>query len=106
MQAVHTGKIDLDAISGECSLHEVDVKAVLTALVIKLDYYLQKGNVVDLGHVGKFKMGFKSTAKDDPTKLSPKRNIKKYHINYQPSLKLKRKLKGEINTYKKGSRSV
>ena len=32
MQAVHTGIVDLDyisnAISNECSLHEVDVKAV------------------------------------------------------------------------------
>ncbi|ARV14968.1 DNA-binding protein [Polaribacter sp. SA4-12] len=110
MQAVHTGKIDLDfissAISNECSLHEVDVKAVLMALGIKLDYYLQRGNIVDLGDVGKFKMGFKSTAEDDPAKLSPKKNIQKYHINYQPSVKLKRKLKGEVTTYKEGSRSV
>ena len=110
MQAVHTGKIDLDfissAISNECSLHEVDVKAVLMALGIKLDYYLQRGNIVDLGDVGKFKMGFKSTAEDDPAKLSPEKNIQKYHINYQPSVKLKRKLKGEITTYKEGSRSL
>jgi len=110
MQAVHTGKIDLDAISSaistECTLHEVDVKAVLTALGLKLDYYLQQGNVVDLGDVGKFKMGFKCTAEEDPTKLSPKNNIQKFHINYQPSLKLKRKLKEEITVYKEGSRSV
>lgn len=110
MQAVHTGKIDLDfisnAISNECSLHKVDVKAVLMALGIKLDYYLHSGNVVDLGAVGKFKMAFKSTAEEDPTKLSPKRNIIKYHINYQPSVELKRKLKGNVTTYKEGSRSI
>jgi len=110
MQAVNTGKIDLDfisnAISNECSLHEVDVKSVLMALGIKLEHYLQRGNIVDLGDVGKFKMGFKSTAEEDPAQLSPKRNIKKYHVNYQPSVKLKRKLKGEITTYKEGSRSL
>ena len=110
MQAVNTGKIDLDfisnIISNECSLHEVDVKSVLMALGIKLEHYLQRGNIVDLGDVGKFKMGFKSTAEEDPAKLSPKRNIKKYHVNYQPSVKLKRKLKGEITTYKEGSRSL
>ena len=43
MQAVNTGKIDLDfisnAISNECSLHEVDVKSVLMALGIKLEHY-------------------------------------------------------------------
>jgi predicted histone-like DNA-binding protein len=110
MQAVHTGKIDLDtvsaAISSECTLHEVDVKAVLMALGLKLEYYLQQGNVVDLGDVGKFKMGFKSTAEEDATKLSPKKNIQKYHIIYQPSIKLKRTLKAGITTYKEGSRSV
>ena len=110
MQAVHTGKVDLDrissAISNECSLHEVDVKAVLYALGIKLSDYLQQGKVVDLGDVGKFKIGFKSTAEEDATNLSPKKNIKKYHINYQPSIKLKRTLKAGITTYKEGSRSI
>lgn len=110
MQAVHTGKINLDyissAISNECSLHEVDVKAVLMALGIKLEYYLEKGNIVDLGDVGKFKMGFQCIAEEDAAKLSPKKNIKKYHVNYQPSVKLKRKLKAGITTYKEGSRSV
>jgi predicted histone-like DNA-binding protein len=110
MQAVTTGTVDLEtiseAISNECTLHSVDVQAVLIALGKKLDFYLQQSNIVDLGDVGKFKMGFKSTAEDDPAKLSPKRNIQKYHVNYQPSVKLKRKLKGEISTYKEGSRSV
>jgi len=110
MQAVHTGKIDLDlvskAISDECSLHEVDVKAVLMALGIKLEYFLEKGNIVDLGDIGKFKMGFQCAAEEDALKLTPKRNIKKFHVNYQPSLKLKRKLKAGITTYKEGSRSL
>ncbi|KGL58942.1 DNA-binding protein [Polaribacter sp. Hel1_85] len=110
MQAVNTGTIDLDfisnAISNECSLHEVDVKAVLMALGIKLEYFLQEGNIVDLGDVGKFKMGFQCKAATDPKMLTPKRSIKKYHVNYQPSVKLKRKLKAGIATYKEGSRSV
>ena len=110
MQAVHTGKIDLDtissAISNECTLHAVDVKAVLMALGIKLDHYLQQGKIVDLGDVGKFKMGFKSTAEDAPAKLSPQRNIIKHHINYQPSVKQKRKLKSKVATYKEGSSRV
>ena len=110
MQAVQTGKIDMHqvskSISDACSLNEVDVQAVLIALGIQLDYFLQQGKIVDLGDVGKFKMGFKSTAATDPNTLTPKRNIKKYHINYQPSIKLKRKLKAGITTYKEGSRSV
>lgn len=51
-------------------------------------------------------MGFKGIAEEDPTKLSLKRSIQKYHVHYQPSIKLKRKLKAGITTYKEGSRSV
>jgi predicted histone-like DNA-binding protein len=110
MQAIATGSVDLEmlssAISNECSLHKVDVQSVLFALGLKLQNYLQEGKSIDLGDVGKFKIGFKCKAEDDPSLLSPKRSIKKYHINYQPSLKLKRTLKAGITTYKEGSRSV
>ena len=104
LQAINTGTIDLDTlsetISNECTLHSVDVKAVLMALGNKLDRYLSDGKIVDLGDVGKFKMGFSGIAASTPEALSVKRNIKKYHINYQPSLKMKRKLKAGITTYK------
>tara|TARA_B110001454_G_C12640861_1_gene401116 strand:- start:68 stop:457 length:390 start_codon:yes stop_codon:yes gene_type:complete len=103
MQAINTGTIDIDTlsehISRECTLHTVDVKAVLMALGKKLDFYLKDGKIVDMGDVGKFKMGFKGTAAEKPELLSAK-NIEKFHINYQPSLKLKRKLKGHIDVYK------
>ena len=70
LQAVNTGTIDLDrlsdAISNECTLHSVDVKAVLIALGTKLDFFLRDGKIVDLGDVGKFKMGFKGTAAATP----------------------------------------
>ncbi|WP_339623316.1 DNA-binding protein [uncultured Winogradskyella sp.] len=109
MQAIAKNTIDLDrlstAISNECSLHKVDVQAVLIALGIKLEDYLQQGHNVDLGTVGKFKMGFQCKAELDPAMLSPKRSIKKFHINYQPSLKLKRVLKSGITVYKEGSKS-
>jgi hypothetical protein len=43
LQAVNTGTIDLDrlseVISNECTLHSVDVKAVLIALGTKLDFF-------------------------------------------------------------------
>ena len=103
LQAVNTGTIDIDTlsehISSECTLHTVDVKAVLMALGKKLDFYLKEGKIVDMGDVGKFKMGFKGSAAEKPELLSVK-NIEKFHINYQPSLKLKRKLKGHIDVLK------
>ena len=108
LQAVNTGTIDLDnisrLISNECSLHEVDVKAVLIALGLKLKFFLTDGKIVELGDIGRFKMGFSGTASNDPTTLTPKRNIKKYHINYQPSKKLKQRLKAGVDTYKEGRR--
>ncbi len=51
-------------------------------------------------------MGFSGVASDTEKDLTPKRNIKKYHINYQPSKKLKRVLKAGIKTYKEGRRAV
>ena len=52
-----------------------------------------------MGHVGKFKMGFKGSAAEKPAILSVK-NIEKFHVNYQPSLKLKRQLKAHIDVLK------
>ena len=74
MQAITTGTIDIDTfsehISSECTLHSLDLKAVLMALGKKLDFYLKDGKIVDMGDVGKFKMGFKGTAAQKPAILS------------------------------------
>lgn len=109
MQAVSTGVVDLDQISyqisKECTLSVVDIKMVLYALGEKLQFHLEDGKTVDLENIGKFKVGFKCKAEADATKLTPKRNIQKYHLNFQPSVALKRWLKKGIKTYKEGSRS-
>lgn len=109
MQAVSTGVIDLDQIShqisNECTLSVVDIKMVLYALGEKLQFHLEDGKMVDLENIGKFKVGFKCKADPDASKLTPKRNIQKYHLNFQPSVVLKRWLKKGIKTYKEGSRS-
>lgn len=103
MQAVTTGTIDLDRISyeisNECTLSEVDVKAVLIALGAKLQQHLAEGKIVDLDHLGKYKIGFKGIANAEASKLSTK-NIKKYYLNFQPSLKIKHWLKKGIKVYK------
>ena len=110
LQAISKGIIDLEQlsadISNECSLHQVDVQAVLIALGIKLNFYLTDGYAVDLGDVGKFKMGLQSIAAETPEVLTPKKNIKKFTINYQPSRKLKRMLKAGVPVYKEGSRRL
>ena len=109
MQAVNTGTIDVRKISEEISTestHSIsDVIGVITALGLKLQQHLEDGKIVDLGDVGKFKIGFQSKASDEETDLTPKKNIKKFHLNYQPSLEIKQRLKNAITVYKEGSRS-
>uniref|UniRef100_UPI00404B9E92 HU family DNA-binding protein n=1 Tax=Gelidibacter sp. TaxID=2018083 RepID=UPI00404B9E92 len=109
MQAVNTGTIDTrrvaEEISFEGSLGVADVMGVLIALGIKMKQHLEDGKIVDLGDVGKFKIGFQSKAADSAADLTPKRNIKKFHLNYMPSPELKHHLKKGITVYKEGSRS-
>ncbi len=110
MQAVNTGTVDIRRISEEISTestHSIaDVIGVITGLGIKMKQHLEDGKIVDLGDVGKFKIGFQCKAADTAKELTPKRNIKKFHLNYQPSLEMKHKLKKSITIYKEGSRSV
>ena len=109
MQAVNTGTVDLNRISkdisNESTLSVVDIKAVIMALGSKLQFHLEDGKIVDLGDIGKFKIGFKCKAEDNEQLLSPKRSIKKHHLNYQASKEMKHRLKNAITTYKEGSKS-
>ena len=109
MQAVNTGTVDIrrvaEEISTESSLSVPDVIGVITALGIKMQQHLEAGKIVDLGDVGKFKIGFQSKAADLASELTPKRNIKKFHLNYQPASEMKHRLKRGITIYKEGSRS-
>jgi hypothetical protein len=81
MQAITTNVVDLEmlssAITSECGLNSLDVQAVLYALVIKLEFHLQQGRSVELGDVGKFKVGFQCKAEEDPKLLCPIKSIKK-----------------------------
>ncbi|PZD76754.1 HU family DNA-binding protein [Mesonia sp. K7] len=96
MQAIHTGEVNLERlaqeISHECTLSPTDVIAVLHALGDKVKFHLEEGKVFHLDNLGRFKIGFKAQAKSTPEALSPK-NIQKFYVNYQPSLKLKKWLK-------------
>jgi predicted histone-like DNA-binding protein len=109
MQAVSTGKVDSrmlsKEISAESTISPTDVNAVLFALGEKLQFHLQEGRTVELENIGSFRLGFKSKAEEEAIKLSPKRSIIKYHLNFQPSVYIKRLLKKGVTTYKEGSRS-
>jgi len=109
MQAVNTGTVDIRQIAREIStegtLSIPDVVGAITALGIKMQQHLEDGKIVDLGDVGKFKIGFQCKAAENEGDLTPKKHIKKFHLNYQPSLELKHRLKKAIKVFKEGSRS-
>ena len=81
---MNTGTVNVETISkeisSECSLSIVDLKAVLIALGIKMQYHLEDGKIVDLEDVGKFKIGFKCKAEESASNLTPKRSIKKISL--------------------------
>lgn len=96
LQAVSKGEIDIERLSYEIScestLSETDVRAVLDALGRKLKQHLEEGKTVSLENIGRFKIGFKSVAQPNKSLLRIQ-EVSKFHINYQPSIKLKRWLK-------------
>lgn len=95
-QAISSGEIDLERlaheISNECTLTKTDVVAVLTALGGKMKQHLEEGKTVSLENIGRFKIGFKSKSHPDK-KMLRKKEISKFHINFQPTAKLKSWLK-------------
>ncbi|WP_372795195.1 HU family DNA-binding protein [Lutibacter sp.] len=103
MQAVSKGIIDLDKIcydiSQQCTLTESDVVGVVKALGNKLQDSLEQGYIVDMGDIGRFKLGFKGTAELEP-KLLSRKSIKKFILNYQPSKRMKNNLKKSIPVVK------
>lgn len=96
LKLVQNKKIDLDQlckeIEKESSLTAPDIYAVAMALQNKIMEHLAAGNSINLEHLGKFSMGAKSKAVADQASVSGK-SVMKFHINYQPSAKIKKWLK-------------
>jgi predicted histone-like DNA-binding protein len=103
MQAVHTGIVDQEQlafeVSNQCTVHPADVEAVISALSLQMKFHLGEGKVVVLDKLGRFKLGFQGTAQPDPSLLR-KKDIKKFYINFQPALRIKKWLKGGVTVFK------
>ncbi|WP_445749246.1 HU family DNA-binding protein [Polaribacter sp.] len=65
-----------------------------------MQFYLQQGKIVELDAIDTFKMGFQCEAATDPSQLKSPQSIKKFHINYQPTKKIKRLLKNGVPVLK------
>jgi predicted histone-like DNA-binding protein len=100
MQHISSGIVDLeqlsDEISKESAFSAADVLGVATALAGRLQHHLNKGNIVEIGPLGRFKIGFRAKPLPGPT---PNHNPKaeSFHINFQPGARLKRWLKNGLD---------
>jgi predicted histone-like DNA-binding protein len=103
MQAVHTGIVDQKQlsyeISNQCTVNPADVIAVLTALSNQMEFHLSEGKVVILDNIGRFKIAFQGTSQPAP-ELLKKKDIKKFYINFQPTVDLKHWLKKGLDVFK------
>ena len=103
LQAVSTGTVNLETIayeiSNECTLSPVDVHAVLMALGNKIQMHLGDGKIVDLDHLGKYKVGLKCKSQPQANLLT-KNSIEKFYLNFQPSIKMKHWLKKGVTALK------
>ena len=99
LHAIKSGEINLERlayeISNQCTASEADVWAVLVALGNQLRFHLGEGHTVNMENIGRFSIGFRCPAKENPEDLKPS-DIKQFHINYQPSGRLKKWLKGGL----------
>jgi predicted histone-like DNA-binding protein len=97
LKAVSQRLISMDElaerISESCTLTPADVVACLAALNSEVKHQLQDGNTVDLGWLGRFSLGLQTQGHALPNHCT-KADIKAVKINYRPSLKLKRFIKG------------
>ena len=99
---VHIDQLSKE-IEKETSLSEVDVHAVLIALQSKIMQHLEEGNVINLENLGKFSIAAKTKAHENKEDVSVK-DVQKYHINFMPSLKIKRWLKQDLKLKKQTSK--
>jgi len=69
------------------------------ALGTKIQMHLGDGKIVDLDHLGKYKIG--SKCKSEPAaNLLIEKSIEKFYLNFQPSIKIKHWLKKGVTALK------
>lgn len=91
-QAVKTANVDLNwlakQIASQSTVSKGDCYAVLIACVECMIEELSRGSVVNLGSLGSFQVGVRSSPSESPSKVSPL-NVKSAHLNFRPSVELK-----------------
>lgn len=70
-----------------------DVKSVLNTLSLLISRELQAGRIVDLGDLGRLRVGIRSKATKSEDEFSP-RNIRSAHTIYTPGAEIRRAMRG------------
>ena len=95
LKAVKTGNCDLERvaylISNQSTVREPDCLAVLHAFVNNMLDELSQGRVVELGALGNFQVGVRSTGSLAAEEVSLS-NIKRIGLNFRPSQRVKKRL--------------
>ncbi len=88
-------KIDLRTMLGEISelnvAHSGAILAVLECFLSRVDYHITNGRAVELGQLGSFYPAISSTPSDTEVEVRGE-NIKKFRVNFRPSMLLRERL--------------
>ena len=94
---VSKGRSDLRAIAeritGMSTVTSVDTLAVLEAFLLVIPEELAKGNIVELGELGSFRLTALASGEARPEDVS-KRNIKEVKVRFKPGKLFKQILRG------------
>ena len=92
-QAVSTGRSDINRlarlIAMQCTVNRADCLAVLSALQDNIIMELEEGKIVELGELGVFQVGVKSTGHEAALDVSSF-SVKKAKLNFRPGTELKK----------------
>jgi len=86
-------------IAMQCTFNRADCLAVLAALEDNIIMELQDGKIVQLGELGTFQLGLKSTASDTALEVGSA-SVTKARLNFRPGEELKRMMNNL--SYRKG----
>lgn len=75
-------------VSNQCTVREADCLAVLTALVHNVQDELSQGRTVDLGVLGRLRVGVRSNGYNLPEEVTSAA-VKKAHIIFKPGKRLR-----------------
>ncbi len=82
----------MDRLSDASTLTHADVRAVVEGLLQLIPEQMKRGEVVKVGELGNFKIGFTSQGKDNPNDITA-RDIEEPYIIFTPSKEFKKAIK-------------